>query len=171
MKKELDCLIIRQPYASLIAFGHKRWEFRTYDCKKRGIICIGSAKGQPFITGSKHLNEVARSFPKGVVLATANLTNSFPVTSKELKAALGKEERVEIHQHIIKLAAAPLGEPIKDLQNAIFDEEWKRFVWCLEDVSPLRMPIPLRNNRYARAWVKVELSENEPLSKNLETFF
>lgn len=35
MDKVIDCLIVRQPFASLIAYGMKRWEFRTYNCKKR----------------------------------------------------------------------------------------------------------------------------------------
>lgn len=170
MKRNLDCLIVRQPYASLIAYGPKRWEFRTYYCRKRGVICIGSSKGRPLKTGSPQLNALSDSFPRGFALATAILIDSFPATGKELKATLNGEETVKIHGHIIKTASGPIGEPLKDIKNAIRDKTWNMFVWVLDNVTPLKNMVPLPDNVHGSTWTKVELAENEPLSKSLLSY-
>ncbi len=171
MNRKLDCLIVRQPFASLIAYGLKKWEFRGYDCKKRGLICIASGKGPPFKTGSNHLNHISKSFPRGFVLATAILEDSFRVTGEALKNALDGERAVCMHKHRIKVASEPLGEPIKDILSSISDKSWKMYVWRLSNVTPLRKPISLKDNNYVSTWTKVEISESEPLSKNLENYF
>jgi len=57
------CLIVRQPYASLIAYGCKKWEFRSYNSTKRGTIAIASSRGTALKTASNELNAVAKHFP------------------------------------------------------------------------------------------------------------
>lgn len=171
MDRILDCLIIRQPFASLIAYGLKRWEFRSYNCKKRGLICIASSRGPPFKTGSNHLNHVSKSFPRGSVLATAVLEDSFLVTREELRNTLNQEKAVCIHKHKLKVADTPLGEPIKDILSSVSDGKWSMYVWCLSNVNPLRKPIPLEGKSNGSSWTRVQLSETEPLSKNLEAYF
>ena len=83
----MQCLIIRQPYASLIAFGKKRWEFRGYDTKKHGLIGIAASHNEPLQTLNEDLNEIAYVFPRGVVLALAELVTSFYVKNEDLKSA------------------------------------------------------------------------------------
>jgi len=168
---ELDCLIVRQPYASLIAYGLKRWEFRSYNCKKRGIICIGSSKGKPLKTGDTFLNDIALFFPRGFVLAIGILKDSYLVTSKDLRKALKGTETVKIHGHNITTASKPLGEPICDILKAIKDSDWKMYAWVLKDISPLKTIIPLRSTKSGSTWTKVELTERESLSKSLESYF
>jgi hypothetical protein len=170
MKRYLDCLIVRQPYASLIAYGLKRWEFRTYDCRKRGVICIGSSRGPPLKTGSSQLNAMSISFPRGFALATAVLVDSFLLTGKELRAALKGEESVTIHGHTVRTASSPVGEPLKDVRCAIREKNWNMFAWVLGDVAPLKNVIPLTRNGHGSTWTKTELAENEPLSKSLLSY-
>jgi hypothetical protein len=82
---KLSCLIVRQPYASLIAFGKKRWEFRSYNTERRGAMGIAASHGRPWITACPDLNEILHLMPRGVVLATCELKSSFLVTSKDLE--------------------------------------------------------------------------------------
>jgi hypothetical protein len=116
------------------------------------------------------LNALSDSFPRGFALATAILIDSFPATGKELKATLNGEETVKIHGHIIKTASGPIGEPLKDIKNAIRDKTWNMFVWVLDNVTPLKNMVPLPDNVHGSTWTKVELAENEPLSKSLLSY-
>jgi len=169
--KELDCLIVRQPYASLIAYGSKRWEFRNHKCQKRGTICIASSRGTPLNTGDSFLNSISKKFPRGFALAVAALKDSYVVTSQDLKEVFKGRETVRIDGYNIETAAKPLGEPVYDIQRAIKDQGWKRHAWILEDVTSLKTIIPLQNLKSGSTWTKVELVEGEPLSKSLESYF
>lgn len=168
---KMDCLLVRQPYASLIAYGVKRWEFRTYNCTKRGLICIGSSRGKPLKTGDPLLNSISDYFPRGVALAVGVLVDSRPVTSEDLKQAFKGEKTVRLDGHNIVTTAEPLGEPKYDIYAAIKDKSWRMFAWILEDVSPLKTLIPITNTRSGSSWTKVELENGEPLSKNLTNYF
>src|SRR5437764_490987 len=93
----MQCLIVRQPYASLIAFGKKRWEFRNREIKKRGLVGIAASPNEPYRTWSDELNRVAPLFPRGVVLATAEMITSFYITGQDLKAVLTEPIEVMLH--------------------------------------------------------------------------
>src|SRR2546425_522823 len=67
LAKKLDCLIVQQPYASLIASGFKRWEFRGYETKKTGEIGIAASNSQPLQTKNLELNRIRYLLPTGVV--------------------------------------------------------------------------------------------------------
>jgi hypothetical protein len=168
--KKIDCLIVRQPYASLIAYGSKRWEFRTYNCEKRDIICIASSRNNPLKTGDPFLNSVSNSFPRGFVLAFGILVDSFLVTSKDLKKAFRGEETLTIHGHKITTASKPIGEPIADILQAISDKNWKMYAWVFRDITPLKTIVPLKNTNGGSTWTKVELSLEESPSKSLESY-
>jgi hypothetical protein len=168
--REIDCLIVRQPYASLIAYGSKRWEFRTYNCEKRGLICIGSSRAPPLKTGDSYLNSVSNSFPRGYALATGVLSDSFIATNKHLRKVYNGVETVTIHGYKIRTASKPLGEPVEDILKSINDKKWKMFAWVLRDVSSLNTLIELQNRNGGSTWTKVELADEEPLSKTLESY-
>jgi hypothetical protein len=168
--RKIDCLIVRQPYASLIAYGSKRWEFRTYSCEKRVIICIGSSRSNPLKTGDPFLNSVSSSFPRGSVLAFGILVDSFLATSKHLKEAFRGEETLAIHGYRITTASKPLGEPIADILEAIRDKNWKMYAWVFRDVIPLKTIVPLENNNGGSTWTKVELSQEESPSRSMESY-
>jgi hypothetical protein len=170
MNKMIDCLIVRQPFASLIAYGVKRWEFRTYDCKKRGLICIGSSRGNPLKTGDSYLNSVSKSFPRGFALATAVLADSFEASNGYLRRDIRGEETIVIHRHLFKVASAPIGEPISDVMKAAKDKKWKMFIWVLKDVHPLKNIAPLPNNVTGSTWTKIALENAADSSENLDSF-
>jgi len=170
MKRVVDCLIVRQPHASLIAYGAKRWEFRTYDCKKRGLICISSSRGNPLKTGDSYLNSVSKSFPRGFALATAVLADSFEANNEYLRRGIQGEESMMIHRHVFRVASAPIGEPISDVIKSAKDKKWNMFIWVLKDVHPLKNAIPLPNNVTGSTWTKITLEKDADSSENLDSF-
>ena len=153
---KIVCLIIRQPYASLIAFGKKRWEFRRYDAKRRGTIGIAASHREPWISSSSELNKILHLMPRGVVLATAELVTSFFVTSKDLERIRGKPIRVNLHGKEVITLDEPIGEPSEDVDKAIRNRRWESFAWLLENVKQLEKPIPIDRNP-GSTWTKVTL--------------
>ena len=152
----LDCLVVRQPYASLIAFGKKRWEFRRYDTKRRGIIGIAASHGEPWISSSPELNKILHLVPMGVVLATAELVTTFFVTSKDLERNRGQTIRVDLHGNEVTTLDEPIGEPPQDVDRAIQNRRWESFAWLLENVKHLENPVPIKRNP-GSTWTKVTL--------------
>ena len=157
--RTLSCLIVRQPYASLIAFGKKRWEFRSYPTKKEGIIGIASSPSEKLRTLDPELNRVSGLFPRGVVLATANLVTSFYVTASDLESKKTNPIPVKLHRAIVHTCDEPLGEPIIDVDNAIKNKGWESFAWLLEDVRVLEDPVPFNRTASRSTWVAVDINE------------
>ena len=152
----LDCLIIQQPYASMIAYGKKRWEFRNYDTQKSGLVGIAASPGPNLFTRNPNLNTVATHFPKGVVLATAKLEVSFFVTSSDLESVCTDPVKLSIHDHELLLYDEPLGEPIEDVQYAISKKNWKSYAWLFENIIPLNKPVPFIRQGQS-TWIKVDV--------------
>lgn len=158
------CLIIRQPYASLIAFGCKKWEFRSYNSSNTGRIVIASSRGQPLKTGSSELNKAAKHFPRGVALATAEMVRSFCATNVDLKEKFAGTTKVKIHGQEFFVAKPPFGEPIEDIELAMEDAGWRSYVWELSDVVPLLKPIAIFK-RPNSTWISVNLKELEQAAR------
>lgn len=157
----LDCLVVRQPYASLIALGHKRWEFRKYDSRKRGItIGIAASPNNPLTTQNIVLNRFKNKFPRGVVLATGRLVTSFFITSADLKAKMTDPVFTNIHGLDLPTLQEPIGEPLEDVSNAIKDPGWQQYAWLIDNVKPLKEPIPLPKLQRS-TWIKVEVPVGE----------
>lgn len=155
--KFLNCLLIQQPYASLIAFGRKRWEFRSYETKKRGGIGIAASPSSVLRTKSASLNAVSHLFPRGVLLATANLVNCFYVTSADLKKTVTEPVQVNIHGHNLFTLDYPIGEPKEDVESAANSKYWESYVWELDDVKTLSNPINVIKKSRS-TWALVKLS-------------
>jgi len=151
-----QCIVVAQPYASLIAFGYKRWEFRSYESKKTGHIGIAASNSVPWPTRNLELNKTSYLFPRGVVLATADLVASFFVTSEDLKRKLTGPVQINLHGHIIVTCGEPIGEPLEDVNGAIADRNWNSFAWLLENVKPLENLIPFEKNDRS-TWVTVDI--------------
>lgn len=162
----LDCLIVRQPYASLIVYGVKRWEFRSYTSEKKNMIAIAASRNLPMRTSDRRLNLAARKFPRGVVLGTANLSKCFLVTQEDLRNKFKCCSEVTIHGQEFTVACTPLGEPPDDIRIAIDMENWRKFAWELSNVKPLsRMKeyIPSRGS----SWTKANLEDKSDLTSFL----
>jgi hypothetical protein len=155
----LDCLVVAQPYASLIANGHKRWEFRSYEAKHTGKIGIAASHTMPWQTKSFDLNRISVGLPRGVVLATAELVDTFYVTSDDLKNNITEPSEITLIGQKLKTYGEPIGEPIEDVKIAIANKSWSSYAWVLENVQPLELPIMyVRSNTSTRTtWVKVEV--------------
>lgn len=152
----LDCLIVAQPYASLIAVGHKRWEFRRYETKKSGKIGIAASNGAPWPTRNLELNRIAPYLPRGVVLATAEMVTSLYVTSADLKKKTTPPFEINLEDHKIVTYGEPIGEPLEDVNRAIADNDWRSYAWILKNVKLLERPIPfVRSGR--STWVTVDI--------------
>jgi hypothetical protein len=167
---KVDCLIVRQPYASLIAYGVKRIEFRTQNCTKRGPILIASARGRALKTGDNYLNSISKSFPRGYILANAVLADAFIGNNEFIREKLVGEETVCIHKHEFQVASKPFGEPINDLLKAASDKNWKRYFWVLKDVRPLSNIIPLTGKGTGSSWIQVKQLDNASTSTILEDY-
>nr|MDO8100090.1 hypothetical protein [Candidatus Njordarchaeota archaeon] len=155
---QLDCLVIQQPYASLIAYGRKRWEFRSYDCKRRGIIGIAASPGSTLRTLSTELNSIAGSFPRGMVLALADLVNSSAVIGADLERHLSHDVNVTLHGHEVTTIDEPIGEPRLDVEKAIGSGFWRSFAWQFENVRSLKKPIPFHRTSKT-TWTSIEVNE------------
>lgn len=151
----LSCLLVQQPYASLIAFGRKRWEFRSYEIKKRGTIGIAASPSSVLSTLSPSLNQVSHLFPRGVLLATAKIVNCFYATSGDLKKAMNQPVTLNIHGQEVTTLDLPIGEPQDDVNAAANSSNWESFVWELEDVKPLPNLIPIEKKSRS-TWVSVD---------------
>lgn len=157
----MDCLIVRQPFASLIVFGAKRWEFRSHPCDKRGTIAIAASKHPPIMTSDSKLNEASISkFPRGVVLGTAYLSKSYLITANELKKEFQCCQEVNIHGFEFSVACEPIGEPPDDVKMALNRKGWKKFVWELSNVKPLSTTVgyrPAHGSSWTKAVVQNEI--------------
>ena len=72
----MKVLTIKQPWASLIAEGIKKYEFRTWKTKYRGDLLIHAGKG----VDKKAINEYkSLDFPSGCIIAKANITDCIKV--------------------------------------------------------------------------------------------
>ena len=154
--RSLNCLLVQQPYASLIVFGKKRWEFRSYETRKRGRIGIAASPSSVLTTKSKSLNAVSHSFPRGVVLGTANLVNCFYVTAADLKKAMTEPVTIHLHGHEFLTLDCPIGEPIEDVKEAVNSNYWESYAWQLEDIKQLPNQINIVR-RSRSTWILAEL--------------
>jgi hypothetical protein len=161
--KLLDCLIVRQPYASLIVYGAKRWEFRSYATEKKEVIAIAASRNTPIKTLDNKLNVAAKRFPRGVALGTAKLSKCFPVTQRDLRLNFKCCEEVLIHGQEFTVACEPIGEPPQDIKVALDRENWKKFVWELTNVKPFPRPKEYFPSR-GSSWTKVHIRNEVDLT-------
>jgi hypothetical protein len=141
LEETLPCLIVRQPYASLIAYGRKRWEFRSYNSNRRGRILIASSRGQPLLTSNSMLNKAATSFPRGALLASADLVNSELVTAQRIRQLAEPSVTSRIGNFEFLTADSPIGEPLTDVESIPL--HWRCYAWELNDVRPFVEPVPM----------------------------
>lgn len=157
----LDCLIVREPYASLIAYGPKRWELRFHPCKKRATIGIIASRRPPIPINSSVA--ASHSFPQGALLAIAKLSNCRKVTSQDLLPFInGHYRKVRVHDVEFETCEPPLGEPVDDVIEAANDDDWECYAWQLTSVVSLKKPKPIRSKAHS-TWqtVKIDLEPKE----------
>lgn len=87
----MKAITIRQPWATLIMLGVKRYEFRSWKTNFRGEVLIHAGKGidkEAVERLKKYLPE--GELPLGKILGKVNITDCIPM-SEEFAAMLSKE--------------------------------------------------------------------------------
>lgn len=90
---KMKVITIKQPFASLIAEGLKKYEFRSWRTKYRGDILIHAGKGvdKKAMKRYEHLN---LEYPAGCILAKATITDCIYVDDKMVELLKEKDPLV-----------------------------------------------------------------------------
>lgn len=120
----MKALTISQPYASLIADGHKWIENRTWETRYRGCLAIHAGKGTQYLT-KKELANV----PHGCVIAIARLVDCIPRSSVIDKIESGRGNDI---------AFTTKRTWREILQHEHCEGPW---LWMLADVQQLETPV------------------------------
>jgi len=120
MAEQVRGLTLTQPWASLVASGHKRIETRSWRASYRGVLLIHAANGFPpearaFASEERALGRVPATIPTGAVVAVARLADVRPT-----------EE---------------IAPTISGLERRLGDYSPGRWAWLLDDVRALDTPV------------------------------
>ena len=103
----MKALTIREPYATLVAKGIKKYEFRSWNTHYRGDLYIHAAKGI-----YSEIKNYSYQFRPGEIVAIATLSNVIKLNHKS---------GTKIHQENPK----------------IYDVHSDGFAWVLENIRPI----------------------------------
>ena len=84
----MKVITIKQPFATLIAEGLKQYEFRSWNTKYRGEILIHAGLGVDKKAMEK-FKDYNLDYPKGCIIAKANLFHSLYETKRSPGSQLG----------------------------------------------------------------------------------
>ena len=87
----MKVISIKQPYASLIAYGYKEYEFRTWKTKYRGPIYIHATKSMDKKAMEKY-KDLNIEFKTGCIIAKAYLNECIQINEK-FKKLLNKKNK------------------------------------------------------------------------------
>lgn len=119
----MKVLTIKQPWATLIMLGYKKYEFRSWQTKYRGEILIHAGKGVDKEAMKRLKKYLPGELPSGKILGKATLVDCIKVTP-EFKNQLLKEN--------------------KDIYaTSSFSED---FGWKMENVEVFKEPIDAKGN-------------------------
>ena len=95
----MKVITIKQPWASLIVYGYKNYEFRTWKTKYRGDILIHAGKGvdKEAMKKFEHLN---LEYPKGSIIGKAKISDCIYI-DQSFKDKLA-EENYRVYEGVIK---------------------------------------------------------------------
>ena len=119
----MKVLTIKQPWATLIMQGDKRFEFRSWQTKYRGELLIHAGKGIDKEAVKRLANYLPKELPQGKILGKVTLVDCRKMTP-EFKEELLKENN-EIYT------------------KSSFHENYG---WQLEDVNVLDEPIDAKGH-------------------------
>lgn len=90
----MKIITIKQPWATLIAEGYKKYEFRSWQTKYRGPLLIHAGKGidKEAMTKFRHIN---LEYPSSQIIAIVNLDGCILIDDKFNKQLL--KENCEIY--------------------------------------------------------------------------
>lgn len=156
----MKAITILQPWASLIALGHKKIETRGWATKHRGKIAIHAGMGKQYMDYSKRgpifsclwneeqinmqLKERRDSLPYGKVIAIADLVDCVEIVGA-VNGSMGP--------FIIPVYKAELenGITVRGNEFAFGHYEIGRYAWILENVQAVN-PVPAKGNQRIWNW-------------------
>ncbi len=132
----MKVITIKQPWASLIVAGLKKYEFRTWNTKYRGDILIHAGKGidAKAMVRFAHYN---LEYPKGCLIAKATLTETIAVND-DFRKVLKKEN--------------------ENVYNGVVNTNWQGYGFKLENVERIK-PIIVKGQLGLWNYEKGEFSE------------
>jgi hypothetical protein len=123
----MKCLSLWQPWASLVSWGEKRFETRSWSTEYTGEVAIHAAK-----RWTRDLIETCADEPfHGVIGRHTRL--ALPLGAVVAVATLAGTRRTEDVEH-----------QLSDNELDFGDYTPGRFAWFLTDIRPLVEPYPLR---------------------------
>lgn len=112
----MKVITIKQPFASLIAEGYKKYEFRTWKTKYRGDILIHAGKGIDK-AAMKKFESFNLSYPTGCIIAKAKLSDCVFIDS-DMKQKL-KQENSLVYSGVVN------------------DDDWEGYGFYLENIEKI----------------------------------
>lgn len=136
----MKAISLWQPWATLIALGHKRIETRSWGTSYRGLIAIHAAKRKMtwdeielledlnFNLGLEiPITEDETQWPRGAIVAVAHLSDCYQMTTDDI------EEQTVLEEHVGGWAPG-------------------RYAWVLRGVAPINPPVPARGAQGLWEW-------------------
>jgi hypothetical protein len=119
----VKALTLTQPWATLVALGHKRIETRSWSTNYRGLLAIHAAKGFPataraFAAEERAIGRLPARLPCGAIVATCELVD------------------VRRTEEVALVAEA--------VERRLGDYTAGRYAWILSGVVAVPEPIPAR---------------------------
>ena len=124
----MKVLTIKEPYATLIKEGIKKYEFRTWKTNYRGSLLIHAGKGKN-TEEMERLKDLSLKYSCAEIIAKVNLTDCIEVTDY-FREVLKKENPL-IYKHIIE------------------DKTFKGYAFKLEGVEMIK---PVKMNGKLSFW-------------------
>lgn len=94
----MKVLTIKQPYASLISSGYKRYEFRSWKTKYRGELYIHAGNGIDK-NRMNMIKEYDLDYPNGYIIAKVNLVDCILVDEKMNEELRKENPQVYTHDY------------------------------------------------------------------------
>ncbi len=110
----MKAITIKQPYASLIAAGIKKYEFRTWKTKYRGELLIHAGKSIDK-KAVKKFKEYNLDYPTGCIIAKVNLVDCILI-DEDMKKKLLKENGL-VYENVSKSAEIHYGFKLKNVEK------------------------------------------------------
>lgn len=89
----MKTITVKQPYASLIAAGIKKYEFRTWNSKYRGKLLIHAGKGIDKKAMEK-FKDYNLEYPAGCIIAICDMVDCVKIDDEARKMLLKENELV-----------------------------------------------------------------------------
>jgi activating signal cointegrator 1 len=147
----VKAISLTQPWASLIAFGAKRIETRSWTTSFHGQVAIHAAKGLGPVGGKRGLYQQCIEQPFRDVIAQAFASSpeeAFDaVQALPLGAIVAVATLVCVRRIDINLRAQILAQTITPHEIDFGNYETGRYAWFLENILPLKEVVPCKGAR------------------------